>query len=103
MARRKAGAVTSAEESRYLICRDTTFGHDWKKLTARRAGKAFVRVLQCRNCGNQKEQHIDSRGFIAKSKPIYVNKNYLRPPGSGRMTAADNAEVRLTNLLNTLD
>lgn len=82
-----------------LQCRDTTFGHVWKKGTVKRIGTDYERPLTCDNgCGTVKIQTIDSRGYIVGTKTKYQDPNYLRPNGSGRVSAADNARIRLRGL-----
>lgn len=75
-----------------LSCRD--FRHAWKATTAKRIKGGFERQLHCERCGAFKEQQLDLKGFVIKTKFIY-GENYVRPAGSGRVTRDENASLRV--------
>ena len=81
----------------YLECRDTAIGHDWTYLTSDIVDGGYVRHFRCGRCESEKAQILDEFGHVDRNKPVYV-KEYLRPHGAGRMTADDNAAVRLEHL-----
>jgi hypothetical protein len=77
------------------MCRD--LHHAWVYQSVERNADGFIRQLGCRTCGAFKLQHLDSNGYIVKSSYEYP-KGYVRPAGSGRITQAENASMRLMSL-----
>lgn len=77
------------------VCRDTM--HAWQYHTARKMGRSYERSLLCLNCGTIKTQLLDSKGHILKTNYRYP-AGYVRAKGSGRFTAEDRAQFRLSHL-----
>lgn len=82
----------------FAECRD--LGHAWKPLDAKRYLGLFVETLRCTRCEARKD-----RAFSPKTGELkQVNEHrvypegYLKPKGSGRLTAAERAKIRLERL-----
>lgn len=84
---------TKKIETDWLVCRDTSIRHNWQLVTVRRIKGAFERMFRCDRCGTEKFQVIDLDGSISSARTSYQD-GYLKPKGSGRMTAEENARVR---------
>lgn len=78
------------------LCRD--LGHGWRPRNAWREGKIIVEVLACGRCGAFKSRNYNLQGEVIKVNGFIYAKGYLRPKGSGRMTAADKSALRLKRL-----
>ena len=78
-----------------LVCRDLM--HAWAPLTAKRVKTGYTRTLVCSRCATHKEQTLDRDGYITGSKMKYPD-HYLRPPGEGRLTKDERADLRVRNL-----
>jgi hypothetical protein len=76
-------------------CRD--IHHAWIYQSVKRASDGFTRRLACVTCGAFKLQHLDRNGYIEKSTYEYP-EGYVRPPGSGRITADENAIMRILSI-----
>lgn len=76
-----------------LLCRDTALHHAWTMTTAHRIKGGFERVFSCPRCKTTKYQELDLSGTILRTRMKYP-EGYLKPKGSGRSTAADNAGLR---------
>lgn len=77
-----------------LVCRD--LHHAWKPHTAAKIKGGYKRELICRTCETIKEQRLDNYGYIEWSTYRYP-EGYVRT-GLGRITAAENALLRLTHI-----
>ena len=75
-----------------IMCRDLK--HNWFYQSAERTGEGFIRQLGCITCGAFKLQHLDRSGYIMKTSYEYPD-GYVRPQGAGRVTAEENAMLRL--------
>lgn len=87
----------------FLMCRDTGIRHPWQPydvqvVGGRRGG--FVERLKCDRCGSVKIRTLDGRGNPVKTHIDYV-EGFLRA-GMGRMTAKQNALVRVEHLTRRL-
>lgn len=80
------------------LCRDTTFKHNWIAETVRRTEAGFERPLECDRCGAAKTQLLDRDGYVRGYRDEKYPDGYLRPAGSGRVTRADNARMRLASI-----
>lgn len=78
-----------------MLCRDLQ--HAWSPFTAKREKKHIIRVLTCLRCHAKKEQVMDLRGYVKKTRMTYPH-GYLRP-GGGRLTRTDRAAIRRRNIL----
>lgn len=78
-----------------LVCGDLK--HAWKPHTAKRVKGGYERELICRICELVKVQDLDSAGYILRSRYRNYPPGYLRT-GLGRITAAENALLRLTHI-----
>lgn len=76
-------------------CRD--IHHAWVYQSVKRDAEGFIRRLACVTCGAFKLQHLDRRGYIEKSSYEYP-EGYVRPAGSGRITADENAIMRILSI-----
>lgn len=81
-------------ETDSLECRDTSIRHYWDLVTVRRIKGGFERFFRCPRCTTEKFQELDLEGFVIRTRIKYPTDGYLRPKGSGRMTAKENARVR---------
>ena len=79
-----------------LLCRDLR--HSWSPYTVGKEEWGYVRVLVCDRCGGKKTQTLDKSGYILTTRMHYA-PGYLRPTG-GRMSADEQAELRLGNHLS---
>lgn len=82
----------------FLFCRDTTFKHRWEIGTIKRREGGYERMLGCSRCGASKTQLIDRDGYVEGTRDLTYPDGYLRPEGSGRVTRADNARMRLASI-----
>lgn len=76
-------------------CRD--IHHAWVYQSVKRVSDGFTRRLACVTCGSFKLQHLDKSGYIVKSTYEYP-EGYIRPAGSGRITADENAIMRILSI-----
>lgn len=76
-------------------CRD--IHHAWIYQSVKRDADGFTRRLACVTCGSFKLQHLDRSGYIVKSTYEYP-EGYVRPAGSGRITADENAIMRILSI-----
>jgi hypothetical protein len=76
-------------------CRD--IHHAWIYQSVKRDADGFIRRLACVTCGAFKLQHLDRNGYIDKSTYEYPD-GYVRPAGSGRITADENAIMRILSI-----
>lgn len=76
-------------------CRD--IHHAWVYQSVKRDADGFIRRLSCVTCGAFKLQHLDRNGYIDKSTYEYP-EGYVRPAGSGRITADENAIMRILSI-----
>jgi hypothetical protein len=76
-------------------CRD--IHHAWVYQSVKRVANGFTRRLRCVTCGAFKLQHLDHSGYIEKSTYEYP-EGYVRPAGSGRITADENAIMRILSI-----
>lgn len=76
-------------------CRD--IHHAWVYQSVKRGPTGFTRRLGCVTCGAFKLQHLDENGYIVKSSYEYP-EGYTRPAGSGRITADENAIMRILSI-----
>ena len=89
--------VVESYSGDYLPCRD--FGHSWKPVTASKEPNGSIkRVLACARCETERHQILDRKGFVLSNFYTYAN-GYLIA-GVGRLTVADKALLRITNILN---
>lgn len=77
-----------------LFCRDSSIHHSWDPYTAKRVAEGIERNLICRRCTTIKSQILDNEGYVIRTRMKYP-EGYLRPAGSGRITADDNARMRV--------
>jgi hypothetical protein len=76
-------------------CRD--LGHRWRRVGPTKwvRGEAhYAQPLSCTECGSERVRRLDASGYPIGNDYDYI-EGFLRPPGSGRMTAADKAAMRL--------
>lgn len=82
----------------FADCRD--LGHSWKPYTAHRYRGLFVGTLRCTRCEARKDRAFSPK--TGELKQINQHRSYpegyLRPKGSGRLTAAEKANIRLERL-----
>jgi hypothetical protein len=76
-------------------CRD--IHHAWIYQSVKRESTGFTRRLACVTCGAFKLQHLDRNGYIEKSTYEYP-EGYIRPAGAGRITADENAIMRILSI-----
>lgn len=81
-----------------IVCRD--LHHAWKPHTVTRVKGGYERELLCRTCQTVKVQKLDAQGYIEWSNYRYPD-GYVRE-GLGRITAAENALLRLTHVREIL-
>ena len=81
-----------------IVCRD--LHHAWMPHTAKRVKGGFERELLCRTCTTVKVQRLDAQGYVEWSNYRYP-EGYVRK-GNGRITAAENAMLRLTHIRGNL-
>lgn len=82
----------------YADCRD--LGHAWKPLDAKKYRGLFVETLRCTRCDARKDRAFSPK--TGELKQVNAHRSYpdgyLRPRGSGRITADERARVRLERL-----
>jgi hypothetical protein len=78
-------------------CRD--LGHSWALLDTRylRGKGHYLQTFLCHFCTSEKERWIDTDGYITRKSYKYAD-NYLREPGTGRMSRDEKADLRLSHL-----
>lgn len=93
----KTWAARASEDE--LNCRD--LAHPWQPYTAKQTSKGFERQLYCPRCGSLKQQELSRVGLILKSRIVYT-ATYILPPGAGRLTKKDKAQIRVACIRNTI-
>jgi hypothetical protein len=79
----------------FIECRDTAIGHDWHSVTGYRDGPELVEVIQCGRCKTEKERRMTTSGVRKNGKSSHYDPSYLRPKGSGHISAGENAVMRM--------
>jgi hypothetical protein len=80
----------------YLLCRDV--GHSWMPRDAWEDVKerCYVQVLGCTRCAAERHRRLDYRGQRLGQSYDYPD-GYLSPAGSGALSAAGRADLRLVS------
>lgn len=98
--------MITAMKDEYLDCRDMR--HAWFKKGVKylASEKCYERAMGCRRCGAEKTQlissqtgdvmHVPGLGYGYHYPPNYIVK------GVGRITAADNARIRLAAVVRAV-
>ena len=80
----------------FLACRD--MGHAWKPVTAvRQKNGTISRILSCVRCDTSRSQLLDNAGYVIANN--YSYKDGYTLPGTGRLTPAHRAVLRLKNVI----
>jgi len=83
----------------YLGCRDR--GHHWQPKTAKQGSDGNIfRVLVCEACSAERNQKIDKYGYIISSNYSYSTGYVI--PGTGRLSAAHRAVLRITAIFREI-
>lgn len=81
----------------FMLCRD--LGHNWLPYRAWKDAKEreYVQILQCSRCAAERRRRLDFRGNRVSNAYDYSD-GYVAPAGSGVMSAAGRADLRLASL-----
>ena len=94
----------ASQPDAYLMCRDTGIRHPWQPYAVEvvQGGRGgFKESLKCDRCGAIKVRTLDRIGRPVKTHIDYPD-DFLRT-GIGRMTARENALVRVEHLTRRID